>query len=120
MQSLELIATHGKDSLKAIEEAERSLKPRLTEVLRWKYTELFRSLITRELPLSSVEVGDFDTEFSRLFDWYQLYLRKSSMRFTEGHPRATPLYQRATNIISTPKKYTTAIKNDLHGLLKVS
>ena len=120
MQSIEVISTYGRDSIKAMIKAGTELKRELAHTLWEKYTDLFVFLITRELPLSRMEVEDFDREFARLFDTYQLYLRRSVPQFYDGHTRATPLYLRATAVVSSLKPYTEKTKEDLYGILKVS
>lgn len=88
--------------------------------LHRKYRQLLTNIQSRQLPLSKFEIRDIGRELLRLFDMYQAYLRRSNPRFTDGHTRATPIYDRVLEIVNDPKPYIGRRKQELHNLLNVS
>lgn len=118
-RSIELLMRHGNDCLVVLTEAEREFSPSLLVELKQRYTQLFDNLSKRQLPLSKMEIKDFDCEFERLFDLKQLYKRKSSHQFTIYRGRVEPLFQQAKNVIDSLKIYGSTQKQALRSLLKV-
>lgn len=111
---------HGQDVLKLLQEDETK-KLTLNLLVTWlgEYEKLFL-LLTDRVPFNKIEVRDFDREFERLHDLRQVFLRKSSPKFTNGHHIADMLYQGALLKIWAPKVYTKQMKEDIMKYLVVS
>lgn len=99
--------------------AKTDLRLELNADLLMRYRSLFKMVMERKLPLSRVEVRDIGQELDRLDDLYQVYLRRSSPRFTDGHHRATPIYDLALELILIAKPYTNKYNHTLRTYLTV-
>jgi len=118
MHSLNYIASLGRDVIKHLNDTALSTQPILHIDLAHRYKEMFYHLCKRELPLSYIEMRDFNKEFDRMYEYYLLYLRKASPRFTTGHSRAEPLYQRALGILKNRGVFSDQMKAQLREVLK--
>jgi len=118
-RSLEWIARQAKDVVHLYKTSETLLRLHDFNSLRRKYGRLFQQLLSRALPLTKTEMENFENEFDRHYDICELYKRKGSANFTNGHSIAEPLYKRATNLVRSLRPYTKSTKEQLHTILKV-
>jgi len=94
------------------------LKKPLRDDLIMRYIRLFRIVKSRGMPLSKLEIKQFNMEFRRLADLYEVY-RRGSTEIVQD-PACRPSYERVKNIVDTVRPYTSISETEFKRLLPVS
>lgn len=84
-----------------------------------KYKKLFTLLLNKKLPLSSHEIDDFEQEFTKLYDFYRLALRRGINQF-DSFEGALNMYTTAYKHIAQIKPYDKDMQESFQKCLNVS
>jgi len=123
--SISALIHWGEEAVKGLTSNDRKIAPKLAEDLKRRYSRLFDTIISRQLPLSQIELNNMDSEFKRLFDLKEVYVKASFPGFydnqvidAKSHP-VTKIYDHLLEVLDTPMVYSNELKKGVDFLLQV-